>query len=68
MLVSDLWQGQGLGSKLVDCIIDIARDMGVNYVYSDVLFNNEKMLRLAENKDFRKETIDCETIQIIKSL
>lgn len=68
VLVSDPWQGQGLGSKLVDCIIDIARDKGVKYVYSDVLFNNEKMHRLAENKGFRKEKIDYDTIKIIKSL
>lgn len=68
VLVSDPWQGQGLGSKLVDCIIDIAHDKGVKYVYSDVLFNNEKMLRLAENKGFNKEIIEYDTIKIIKSL
>jgi acetyltransferase len=68
VLVSDLWQGKGLGSKLVDCIIEIARDMGVKFVYSDVLSNNNKMLKLGEKKGFRKEKLDYDTIKIVKSL
>lgn len=68
VLVSDSWQGKGLGSKLVDRIIDIARDMGVKYVYSDVLSNNNKMLRLAEKKGFKKEKIDYDTTKIVKIL
>jgi acetyltransferase len=63
-----LWQGKGLGSELVDRIIDIARDMGVKYVYSDVLSNNLKMLRLAEKKGFKKEKIDYDTTKIVKIL
>jgi len=68
VLVNDLWQGKGLGSELVDRIIDIARDMGVKYVYSDVLSNNLKMLRLAEKKGFKKEKIDYDTTKIVKIL
>ena len=44
VLVSDSWQGKGIGSKLVDCILEIARDMGVKFVYSDVLSNNNKII------------------------
>jgi acetyltransferase len=68
VLVNDEWQGKGLGSTLVDIIINIAGDMGVNYIYSDVLLNNKKMLRLAEKKGFKKEEIDYDTIKIVKAI
>jgi acetyltransferase len=65
VLVSDKWQGKGIGSKLVDCIIEIARDMGVKSIYSDVIYNNQKMLSLAKKKGFRKQKVDYDTIKIV---
>ncbi|MCK5628585.1 GNAT family N-acetyltransferase, partial [Candidatus Bathyarchaeota archaeon] len=61
VLVSDSWQGQGLGSKLLDSILIIAKDMGVKTVYSDVIASNYKMIRLAEKKGFRTERFDDTT-------
>ncbi len=68
VLVSDRWQGKGLGSKLVDSIIEIAQDKGVKSIYADVIYNNRKMLSLAKKKGFRKEKVDYDTIKIVLSL
>jgi acetyltransferase len=68
VLVSDRWQGKGLGSKLVDSIIEIAQDKGVKSIYADVIYNNRKMLSLAKKKVFNKEKVDYDTIKIVLTL
>jgi len=65
VLVSDSWQGKGLGKKLVDSIIRIAKDKAVKSIYSDVIYNNKKMLGLAKKMGFRTEKIDYDTIKIV---
>ena len=32
-LVSDYWQGLGLGTKMVDYVLDIAKEKGIENVY-----------------------------------
>ncbi|MGD0203237.1 MAG: GNAT family N-acetyltransferase [Candidatus Bathyarchaeia archaeon] len=36
IMVSDSWHGLGLGSKLMDYIIDIAKDLKLETIYSYV--------------------------------
>jgi acetyltransferase len=52
VLVHDRYQGKGLGYKLVDAIIGIAHDKGLEEIHGDVLSTNEKMLNVARKLGF----------------
>jgi len=52
VLVHDAYQGKGLGYKLVDVIIGIAQDKGMEEIYGTVLTENEKMLLVARKLGF----------------
>lgn len=52
IIVADPWQGKGLGPRLVQGAIDIARDQGVKKLYGDVLPQNQPMLDLARRLGF----------------
>jgi acetyltransferase len=67
-LVSDQWQGLGLGSKLTDYIVSIARDMRLEKIYGYVIANNYKMIRLCEKKGFKSETLDEDTVKVSLAL
>ncbi len=56
--VSDSWHGLGLGSKLMDYIIDIGKDLKLESIYSDVSPENTKMLNLCGNKGFIAKSED----------
>jgi acetyltransferase len=62
VLVRDQWQGFRLGSKLMDHLIEIARDMRVKRIYGYVMADNVNMLRLCKKKGFKVETLDEETV------
>ena len=61
VLVGDKWQGLGLGSRLMDLLAEIGKDMHVDKIYGYVSANNYKMLQLCEKKGFKLETLDEET-------
>ncbi|MCW4018521.1 MAG: bifunctional acetate--CoA ligase family protein/GNAT family N-acetyltransferase [Candidatus Bathyarchaeota archaeon] len=61
ILIGDAWQGLGLGSKLMDFLITIAKDMRVQKIYSCILTDNKKMLQLCRKKGFKIEILDEET-------
>jgi acetyltransferase len=63
VLVTDEWQRRGLGSLLMDYIIDFARDKHLEKIFAHVLSNNCKMLRLSEKKGFKTERLDEETVK-----
>lgn len=46
VVVHDAYQGKGLGYKLVDMVIGIGHEKGVEEVYGFVLSNNTKMLNM----------------------
>ena len=58
VMVSDSWHGLGLGSKLMDYIIDIGRDLKLETIYSDVSPENAKMIALCGNKGFAAKSTD----------
>jgi len=58
--VGDQWQGLGLGSKLVDYIIEISKDMTLKKISGDILSNNLKMVHLCIKKGFKMVPIDEE--------
>lgn len=53
VLVHDDHQGKGLGYKLLDVIIGIGQDKGLDEIYGIVLSENEKMLGTAKKLGFK---------------
>ncbi len=58
--VGDEWQGFGLGSKLVDNIIEIGREMGLESICGDIMSGNQKMFNLCTKKGFNMTPVDDE--------
>ena len=52
ILITDAWQGHGLGSILTDYILDIAKEQGYRMVYGSFLKINGDMRRLFQRKGF----------------
>jgi len=68
VLVGDEWQGLGLGSRLMDYIVAVARDMRLERLFGYVMANNYKMLRMCEKKGFGVEPLDEETVKLVLTL
>jgi acetyltransferase len=64
VLVSDKWQGFGLGSKLMDSIIEVAKDLCLKKIYGHVIASNHKMLNLITEKGFKTESFDEDTVKV----
>ncbi len=52
-IVSDYWQGLGLGTKMVDYALDIAKEKGVENVYAIMLPDNYRALSLDQENGFQ---------------
>lgn len=60
VVVADPWQKQGIGSKLVDYIIEISKKKGFRRLYIDMLPNNTQFIKMLKNRHFqfrKKETL-----------
>lgn len=68
IMVSDSWHGLGLGSKLMDFIIEIAKDQKIETIYSQVSRANIKMTGLCCKKGFETKPIDEYTINMQMTL
>jgi len=55
IVVGDPWQGQGLGNRFTDVILDIARDRGIKKVTANVLKDNFIMKHIFEKRGFTIE-------------
>ena len=55
VLVTDAWQGMGLGTRLVAHVIQIARAAGITRIEGYVLRENAIMLRIARRMGFRTQ-------------
>jgi acetyltransferase len=53
LTVADELQQKGIGRQLMQRLMTIARDRGIEIMEGDVLSHNSKMLRLCENLGFR---------------
>ncbi len=53
LLISDNFQKQGIGEKMLDVVIGIAQDRALHEVYGVVLSENSKMLGLAAKMGFK---------------
>jgi len=52
LAVADNWQKQGIGRQLMQRLMSIARDRGIEIMEGEVLANNTKMLHLCERLGF----------------
>jgi len=62
VLVGDKWQGFGLGSRLMDLLVEVGKDMHVDKICGYVSANNYKMLRMCNKKGFKMEPLDEDTV------
>ena len=53
LTVSDDWQQKGIGRQLMERLMNVARDRGLEIMEGDVLSQNNKMLRLCKKLGFR---------------
>lgn len=68
IMVGDSWHGLGLGSKLMDYIIDLAKDLKLEMIYSYVTRANIKMTSLCCKKGFEIKPVDKYTINMYMTL
>ncbi len=62
-IVRDQYQGVGLGTKLVDYVLDIAKDMGLEEIYAIVLQDNARAMDLMKKMGFSFQNVDNETVR-----
>jgi acetyltransferase len=67
-IIGDQWQGLGLGTKMVDYVIEIAREMGVETVYAIMLPDNYRALNLTKKMGFKLEYLEDGTVKGILDL
>jgi len=60
IVVADPWQKQGIGNKLTDYILEIAKDRGIKKIYAEFLKDNYIMKKMLEERGF--EITDKEDI------
>tara|TARA_R110002110_G_scaffold205066_5_gene416857 strand:+ start:36693 stop:39374 length:2682 start_codon:yes stop_codon:yes gene_type:complete len=53
LTVADAWQKRGIGSQLMQRLMSVARERGLEVMEGDVLSRNRKMLRLCTRLGFR---------------
>ena len=56
LVVADEWQNLGLGTRLMYCIIDAAKEKNFQTLEGEVLANNTKMLHLMRKLGFSQKT------------
>jgi acetyltransferase len=52
VVIADKYQGKGLGIKLVDMLIGVAREKGVESIYGIIMSENLNMIKLCEKLGF----------------
>jgi acetyltransferase len=62
-IVSDYWQGLGLGTKMVDYTLDIAKEKGVENVYAIMLLDNYRALSLVKKMGFDIKYLNDGTVR-----
>jgi acetyltransferase len=56
MAVADVWQGRGIGHKLMHALIEVAREKDLKLIQGETLSRNSGMLDLAESLGFSVST------------
>ena len=64
-MVHDNYQSKGLGYKLVDVIIGIAEEKGLERIWGEVLSVNEKMLTVCRRLGFTAQRTPDEVTKVV---
>jgi acetyltransferase len=67
-IISDYWQGLGLGTKMMDYTLDIAKEMGVENIYAIMLQDNYRALSLTKKMGFNLEYNNDGTVKGVLDL
>ena len=62
-LVTDYWQGLGLGTKLVDYVLDIAKEKGIENIFAIMLPDNYRALSVIKKMGCRIEYLSDGTVK-----
>ena len=68
VLVYDRFQGKGLGHKLVEVLIGIAREMGLENIRAEVLTDNKRMLNVLRRLGFTIQWLPGGTSEAVLKL
>lgn len=68
IIVADPWQGLGLGSKMMDFMIEICKDMGVGVLHASILSQNRPAIELMRKMGFTVENEDGSTVSAVLDL
>ena len=52
LVIADTWQGRGIGRRMMDKLIAVARSRGLKEIYGDVLSTNRPMLEFCRKLGF----------------
>ena len=52
LTIEDIYQGRGIGTKLLECLTDVARDNGIITFEGDVLVENKQMINVIKDYGF----------------
>jgi acetyltransferase len=61
-IVADPWQGLGLGTKMVDYVLEICKDMKLEEIYAIMLGDNHRAIDLLKKMGFRIRNLDDGTV------
>ncbi|MHB9020393.1 MAG: bifunctional acetate--CoA ligase family protein/GNAT family N-acetyltransferase [Halothiobacillus sp.] len=60
LVVADAWHGNGVGSQLLEILIDYARQRGVRVLFGEVLLQNAPMRQLAQRMGFQEQLLESD--------
>ncbi len=67
-MVADPWQGQGLGSKMIDYMIEICKDKKLEKIHAVMMQENYRAIKLLREMGFTIESLDDGTQRAILNL
>jgi len=68
VIVADPWQGLGLGSKMVDYMIEICKDKGLETIYGVMLSDNYRAIELFKKMGFATKYLGDDTVKATLNL
>ena len=67
-IVADPWQRQGLGSKMVDYMIEICKDKNLETIFAIMLPDNKLAIELVKKMGFTVKQTEDETVKATLNL
>jgi acetyltransferase len=62
-IIADPWQGLGLGSKMLDFMIEICKDKKLDTIYGIMLPDNYRAINLMKKMGFTIDRVDQDTVK-----